>query len=300
MPPLIFNQKAGAALGHLNRAVPMTLDQYSKFPLYEYDPNEPFIPAGIETTEVCLDDNTVGRLYLLLAAGKVPRTFLKRFDTFTSDGTINPTFLGHGAPCLDSEGQALYYRPRNTKFGLIPLIGESSTTTVRQGAYVVNDVAGIQKMPRFVDYVTSIMEGTKWDYLAPAKVGEVVKYKVAKEDAQGAASKKRKADAIDQSQTNEQLQRELNESKQQNITLKEEIRTLHDNAKCVEDMHLRETESIVTNVVMDTIRRYRVARNKVIPRRLKELFCTQIATLDSLLSDDKIKKECIEDDTREK
>lgn len=295
MPPLTLNQKAGTAFGYLNRAPSMTLDQYSQFPLYEYNANEPLKPTEIETTKVRLDDNTVGRLYLLLAAGKVPKTFIKRFDAFNSHGSINPSFLGNGAPCLDSEGQAMCYRPSNAKFGLIPLIGESCTATIRQGAYVVNDIASIQRMPGFVDYVTSIMEGTKWTHLAPAKVGDVVKYKATKKGTQATTSKKRKADAMDERQGCEQLQRELNEIKQRNTTLQEEICELQDTAKCIEDMHFCETERIVINVVTDTFRRYKVVRNKEIPRRLKELLCTQINCLDDLLSD-----ENIEDDTPEK
>ncbi|KFY37772.1 hypothetical protein V495_06963 [Pseudogymnoascus sp. VKM F-4514 (FW-929)] len=286
MRPLTLNQKAGTAFGYPNRAPSMTLDQYSKFPLYEYNANDPFIPTDIETTKLRLDDNTVGRLFLLLAAGKVPKTFIKRFDAFTSHGSINPTFLGNGAPCLDSEGQAMWYRPMNTKFGLIPLIGECSTTTIRQGAYVVNDIASVQSMPGFAHYVMSIMEGTKWSYLAPAKAGEVVEYKVMTQGIQATASKKRKADAMDDSQDYEQLQRELNEAKQQNISLQKEICRLHDNAKCEEDMYLCDMDRIVMNVVRDTVRRYKGIRNNEIPRRLKELLSAQINFLDDLLSDE--------------
>ncbi|OBT79776.1 hypothetical protein VF21_01439 [Pseudogymnoascus sp. 05NY08] len=131
------------------------------------------------TKKTRLDDNTVRKMHLLQALNQVSKATIKSFDAFISDGTINPAFLGHDAPCLDSAGQAMLYRPRNTALGLIPLIGEASDTPIRQGKYIVNDLANLKEMPKFNEYVASIIQGSKWKYVKPAELGEVVLYKIA-------------------------------------------------------------------------------------------------------------------------
>lgn len=131
------------------------------------------------TKKVRLDDNTVGRIYILHKLNAVSKTTIIGFDAFLSDGTINHTSLGHGAPCLDSEGQAMLYRPKNTAYGLVPLVGEASAAPIRQGKYIVNDLANIKEMPKFYEYIEAIIHGRKWKYLKPAELGEAVFYKTA-------------------------------------------------------------------------------------------------------------------------
>ncbi|KFY85482.1 hypothetical protein V500_08377 [Pseudogymnoascus sp. VKM F-4518 (FW-2643)] len=178
MPPAL-NPKASASAPYSNRAASITLEQYEKFPLYEYDAGAPFAPSTMPTKKVRLDDNTVGRMYLLHALNVVSKTAIRGFDAFISDGTINHIFLGHGAPCLDSEGQVMLYRPKNTAFGLVPLIGEASAAPIRQGKYIVNDFANLKEMPMFYEYIVAIIHGRKWKYLKPAELGEAVVYKTA-------------------------------------------------------------------------------------------------------------------------
>ncbi|OBT86713.1 hypothetical protein VE02_06248 [Pseudogymnoascus sp. 03VT05] len=122
---ITLNPKAPATFPPAVRAAPITLEQYEQFPLHQYDPAAPFTPANMPTKKTRLDDdNTVGKTHLLQALNQVPKATIKSFDAFISDRTINPAFLEHSARCLDSEGQAMLYRPRNTALGLIPLIRE--------------------------------------------------------------------------------------------------------------------------------------------------------------------------------
>lgn len=73
----------------------------------------------------------------------------------------------------------MLYRPKNTAFGLVPLIGEAGATPIRQGKYIINDFVNVKKMPRFCEYMVSIIQGTEWKYLKPAELGEVVSCKTA-------------------------------------------------------------------------------------------------------------------------
>ncbi|KFZ19528.1 hypothetical protein V502_03589 [Pseudogymnoascus sp. VKM F-4520 (FW-2644)] len=250
MPPAL-NPKASASAPYSNRAASIALEQYEKFPLYEYDAGAPFAPSTMPTKKVRLDDNTVGEMYLLHALNQMSKTAIRRFDAFISDGTINHTFLGHGAPCLDSEGQVMLYRPKNTAHGLVPLVGEASAAPIRQGKYIVNDLANIKEMPKFYEYIVAIIHGRKWKYLKPAELGEAVLYKTAAkrtaaqetdEDhqidsitVQQPGAKRRKTDGTDHSQLyleieklsnkidkNQQRDEMLNSAQKQIITLLEQ------------------------------------------------------------------------------
>jgi hypothetical protein len=81
MPPSL-NPNASASAPYSNCAASITLEQYEKFPLYEYDAGASFAPSTMPTKKVRLDDNTVGRMYLLHALNQMSKTGFWRFDGF--------------------------------------------------------------------------------------------------------------------------------------------------------------------------------------------------------------------------